>query len=309
MRVTRNIHFEDVPAELGAAFIFREFSWQRFPFNWHYHPEVELTLIVRGSGVRFVGDSAEEFQDGDLCLLGANTPHCWASHARSPRGVRSLVIQFLPDAWGAEFWELPELRNVRTLLNRATLGLAIQGTTRRIVGKALLGMTRLPRGSVQRLAKLLEILSVIAETKAEECQPLAASGYHQARGNDADRKLGRVLEFIHANLGPDLTEQQVAAVAGMSPASFSQFFKRRLRKTYVAYVNELKVRSACRSLIETDHPITELAFAAGFNNLSHFNEQFRRLRGVSPRTYRMQARDGVIPSDSTPPADWLGAIK
>src|ERR1700759_5748625 len=102
---TKSIHFENVPTDVGTSFKVRQFEWPRFPFNWHYHPEVELPLIVHGRGLRFVGDSVERFGDGDLCLFGSNTPHCWASEKETESGVQSLVIQFQPDAWGEEFWK------------------------------------------------------------------------------------------------------------------------------------------------------------------------------------------------------------
>ncbi len=124
---SRKMHYEEVPSDLGAAFTFREFNWPSFPFNWHYHPEVELTLIVRARGMRFVGDSVEEFSDGDICLLGSNTPHCWASHKDAEPGVRSLVIQFRPESWGEAFWNLPELRGIGRLLREAKQGLEVRG--------------------------------------------------------------------------------------------------------------------------------------------------------------------------------------
>ena len=118
----RAIHYEDVPTPAAASFTFREFRWPRFPFNWHYHPALELTLIVKGRGFRFVGDSVEEFHDGDLCLVGANLPHCWASEPKAPRGVCSLVIQFQPELWGETFWQLPETRGVHQFLARRAAG-------------------------------------------------------------------------------------------------------------------------------------------------------------------------------------------
>src|SRR5512137_397445 len=99
MATARRVHYEEVPSDLGAAFTFREFNWPRFPFNWHYHPEAELTWIIRGRGMRFVGDSVEEFADGDICLLGCNAPHCWVSNKNAEPGVCSLVIQFRPESW------------------------------------------------------------------------------------------------------------------------------------------------------------------------------------------------------------------
>lgn len=285
----RKVHYEEVPSDLGAAFTLREFNCPSFPFNWHYHPEVELTLIVRGWGMRFVGDSVEEFSDGDVCLLGSNTPHCWVSHKDAEPGVRSLVIHFRPESWGEAFWNLPELRGLGRLLKEARRGLAIRGAAQREVEQLFGVLKQQPRGSLPRFDTLLEMLHCISQSS--ETKPLAASVTEPIADKGSSGKLGRILGYIHAHLSPDLSQHEVAEAVRLSPAAFSQFFRRSVGTSYVAYVNELKIRNACRALMDTESPITEIAFEAGFNNLSHFNAQFQRYRQVSPRTFRLQARE------------------
>ena len=306
-RQAKGLHYEDIPTPAGASLVVREFGWPHFPFNWHYHPEVELTLIVRGSGRRFVGDSVEEFRHGDLCLLGSDTPHCWASHPGSPPGVKSLVIQFLPRVWGDAFWELPEARGLGGLLARAKAGLAVRGRTRRSVGGMMLEMTKASPGSWRRLQLMLGMLGTVADSG--ETVPLAHAGYDPAPGHRAALPLGRVLEFIHHNLAGELTQHGAAAVAGMSAQHFSQFFRRAMGKTYVTYVNELRIRNACRALIESEQTVAEVAYASGFNNLSHFNTQFRRFEKTNPKDFRQAARKGVSRQDLGSPEDWLGAFR
>ena len=294
----RTPHYEDVPADAASAFTFREFRWPSFPFNWHYHPQVELTLIVRGEGIRFVGDSVEEFSHGDLCLLGGNLPHCWASHKEAPSEVCSWVVQFLPEAWGTAFWNLPEFKAVRDLLELAQRGLVVQGIARTEGGELFSVLQQQPHGSFQRLDTLLEMLHFLSQSSG--CKPLASAAYHQQASAEASGKIGRVLGYIHSHLGPELTQREVAKSVHLSPQAFSQFFHRNLGTSYVAYVNELKVRNACRALFETDQSITDIAFSAGFNNLSHFNSQFRRLRHLTPRAFRQQAQ-AVGDGARTPP--------
>ncbi len=92
----RAVRLELVPREAIESFAARDFRLPHFEFRWHRHPELELTLILQGSGTRFVADSIEPFAAGDLCFLGPDIPHSWYSE-QAPRAVRSLVIQFLPD--------------------------------------------------------------------------------------------------------------------------------------------------------------------------------------------------------------------
>lgn len=304
---TRKMRFEDVPVDSAASFTFREFRWPRFPFNWHYHPELELTLIVKGRGLRFAGDSVEAFKNGDLCLIGSHLPHTWASSPQAPAGVCSLVIQFLPEHWGQAFWNLPELRHVRELLARATQGLAVGGRAREAIAEAILGMSQQPVGSWRRLESLVTLLDRLAA--GGHYRPLASSTYVPAANPRTDKRLGQILGFVHAHLGRELSQEQAARAVGLSPQAFSRFFKRALGKTFVDYVNELKIRNVCRDLLETDQSITEIAYAAGFNNLSHFNEQFRRLKQMTPREYRLRIRAGASHEPLTSASDWAGALR
>ena len=285
---SQKIRHEEIPLPEVSSFTLREFRWPRFPFNWHFHPELELTLIKKGCGQRFVGDSIEEFEPGDLCLLGADTPHCWASHAGARGEGHSQVIQFLPDFLGEGFLRAPEMRPIAELLQQARRGLALDGRLRQSVAKKMGAITAFSEGSPQRLNVLLSILGEMAESLSA-CRPLASVDYAPPANERAGRKLAGVLDYIHCNLGSQLSQKQVAGTIRASPQAFSRFFKQGMGKSYVAYVNELKISKACRALIESDATITEIAFASGFNNLSNFNEQFRHLKMMTPRDYRQKA--------------------
>jgi AraC-like DNA-binding protein len=283
------LHYEDIPADAASSFVLREFRWPRFPFNWHYHPELELTWIVKGAGLRFVGDSVEEFAPGDLCFIGSNTPHCWASHPGAARGAYSVVIQFRPELLGGTFLQTPEMRPVMKLMRDARRGLKIREPESRAIRQRMEEITRQRPHSLQRLCSLLAILAHLADTKCYDS--LTSIQYEQPSNEAVDKKLARVLNFVYANFGPELTQRDVAKSIGYSPQAFSRFFKQAMGKPYVHFVNELKIHKACRALIETTASVTEVAFNAGFNNLSHFNAQFRRVKKTTPLNYRKVAHN------------------
>lgn len=251
----------------------------RFEMPWHYHSQYELTLIARGRGMRYVGDSIERFEDGDLVLLGSNLPHYWWTDAEDLRGAHSVVIQFELNAGSANLFELPEAAPVRRLLAASARGLSFSGPAARQSARHLMKMNQ--RQGWQRLGLLVEIFGTLAEGR-----PLASAGYAPVLDNRDDRRLRAVCKYVNDSYADDIRQVRAATLAGLSAGAFSRYFHKRMGKTFEAYVIEVRLGQACRRLIEADSTVAEIAFATGFNNLSNFNRHFRRLKGQSPREYR-----------------------
>ena len=275
---------ETVVADRGGGFTARTIARDGFPFAWHYHPEVELTLITAGRGLRFVGDSVEHFREGDCVLLGGDCPHTWFSAPVAGRPARALVIQF-PATLFTGLAQLPELTPVAALLERARRGLAIGRPARTEVAALMAEICAVPAGDARRLTALIEALALIARDRQGRT---LASGVRPADAA-AQRRLGEVLAWVQQHHGEAIAQPGVAARAGLSPAAFSRFFRRTVGRTFVAYLAELRVGTACRLLIEDGRDIAAIALAAGFGNLSNFNRRFRAVKGMAPSAYRRLA--------------------
>ena len=272
-----------------SSFTYRQKSVARLPFDWHFHPEHELTLITRSSGTRYVGDASEEYDDGDLVLLGPNLPHTWDSTTsrRAIRQHRAVFAQFGADFLGERFLAAPELRSVAQLLERSARGLVFSGESARRSSAQLLAMAEL--SGLDRLVALLAVLERLA--RDGEARAIVSEGYSPPR-RDEHRRIDRVIRFVHDRVRGELAQTAVAEFAGLSPAAFSRFFRRAVGKTFVEYVGEVRIGHAARLLIETDLSVLDIAYESGFRNLSNFNRRFRRLKGKSPREFR-QLHDSI----------------
>ncbi|MEP7258906.1 MAG: AraC family transcriptional regulator [Flavitalea sp.] len=260
-----------------------------FPYlynHWHYHPEVELTLIRKGSGIRLVGDSIEQFESGDLALLGSNLPHLWRSDAiyfeQVPGlNVEAVAIHFKDDFWGRDFIELPEIKPVRELLEKAKNGLRITGVSlKKITGQmeAMLKAT----GAI-RVALLLEMLHEIASSK--EYVQLSSAGFAKSYDVANTDKVSLIYTYTFNNFQNKISIIEAAAKANISPHSFCRYFKSRTLKTYGQFVLEVRIGYACKLLIENKMSIATIAYACGFNNLSNFNRQFKTFVKKTPIQY------------------------
>lgn len=263
----------------------REFRLPAFQYPWHQHPELELTWILRGSGLRYVGDSVEPFHAGDFCLVGTNLPHTWLSRSDDKlTGAHSFVIQFDPEKWGNGFLQLPEMGSVRKLLAQARCGLAFPDEA----GRRLIRRVRRPLSPLMQFVELLRILDELAANPDTRSLSLTPWRHQQRSGNN--RRLERVLAYLSGNFKESISHAEAASVAGLSPAAFSRYFRRNMGKTFQQYLNDMRLSEACRQLIETTRPVSEIAFDSGFQNLSTFNRCFRNSRSMSPVEYRAKAR-------------------
>jgi len=285
MRLIHKADYEKVPLARGESFACREFRLPRFNSPWHFHPEIELTYIANSSGQRFVGDSIEPFESGDLVLVGANLPHFWRNFATAKSRTEfahSLVIQFRSDFLGETFLEAPELRPVADLLERAKRGLQFSGATRDRVAEAIRKMKGM--SGPGRVANLLTMLAQLAA--ADDWRILSSSGFAPNLDENAVDRIARCHRYVFANIEGEIRLEGAAAAAGMSPSAFCRYFRRATGKTFFDFVNELRTGQACRLLIETDLSITGICYAAGFSSLSNFNRRFREHKGVTPREFR-----------------------
>jgi len=245
---------------------------------------MELTWILKGSGLRYVGDSVEAFHAADFCLLGANLPHTWLSSDDEPDPVaRSLVVQFDPVRWGAELLRLPEFAPITGLFERAARGLCFDSA----LGDRM--RTKLARrdSALRHFTTLLEILEELAA--APSARPLALAPWAHGQRAARDPRLRRVLAYLSKNEGGPVSQADAARLVRLSPAAFSRFFRRAVGKTFQAYLTDLRLSEACRQLLESKRTISEIAFDSGFGNLSNFNRSFRIARGMPPGEFRRQA--------------------
>jgi AraC-like DNA-binding protein len=270
---------EDVKSNQGAS-SFYAFRYQVpfFQFKWHYHPEYELTYIVKGNGYRIVGNSYEYFNDGDLVLLGSNLPHTWSGKSNDDIDSDAVVIQF-SNEFIAPFLELNESISIKNMLENAIRGISFEADES-IVSKII------DLSTSNGMDRIINLISILDDLSKKKTKSIASNTFHNVVSKKNELRINKVCLYIQNNFYNKISLKEVAELVYLTESNFCKFFKKATGKTYSDYLNELRINEACRLLVQTEKSINQISFECGFESLSYFNRVFLSKKEMTPSKYR-----------------------
>lgn len=279
---------EKIEPIFGNSFTIRKFTDCDNKAYWHFHPEYEIVFISNGKGKRHIGGHVSYFENGDLIFLGPNLPHFAFTEELHEEHVE-IVVQMKADFLGKEFFQRPEMQAVRQLFERAEQGISYSAETKKNIGERLQRMMEM--NGFERLLELLSVLHWLSIS--EDYTLLNASGFAMEVSSQDHDRIETIYDYVQQNFQNEVSLDEVASRVNMTVPAFCRYFKKLTHKTFTEFVNEIRIAHACRHLGDEHLSIAAVSFDSGFNNLSHFNKQFRLITGVNPRDYRRNMRKMV----------------
>ncbi|MDY7393994.1 AraC family transcriptional regulator [Aureibaculum sp. 2210JD6-5] len=278
------LHLLNRASSKDSSFTVTHNNFPNFLKIWHYHPELELVLILKSTGTLFVGDAIVNFKENDVVLIGENLPHMWLNddvyfNQDSNLSSEAIAIHFNKFFLGEVFLNMPEMIQINNMINGASQGIKFYDLNQDLL-KDIVNLKTLD--PFARITGFINILHKLSKAKSEN---LVSSGFIKTFNKTENKTLDKVYEFIFNNFNQPITSKDVANVVKMNSSAFSRFFKRMHRKTFTGYLNELRIGYACKLLIEEKQNITSICYDCGYNNISNFNRQFRKIKGMSPSQY------------------------
>ena len=263
---------------------FGAYAYEKPEFDapWHYHPELELTYILNGRGIRYVGNGFAYFEEDDLVLLGPNLPHCWRNTGVQSGNSGAIVIHWEQNLLGNDWLNRHEFDSIAQLLSKAQHGIRYSPSFSVMMKQKLLMMLNLP--SFERLMCFVTILNEIATTDDKEF--LSTTIVDATLKNYDHQRINTVHQFVRSKYQEKVTLAQIASEVHMSEEAFSRFFSKMMNKPFFTFLNEYRINAACQLLIETDQPVSDVALASGFETLPFFFRQFTKFKKMSPKKYR-----------------------
>ena len=282
---------EKLPLSQNTSFVARTYRTPQFEVPWHQHVEYELILFTEGEGTAFIGNYIGDFKTGDVFFLGSNLPHTFQK-SQKDLITSAVVVQFTDDFWGSAFLDLPESKSIQKMLQASSKGFRMLGDCRQQLQSMISELEQLE--GFARIIRLCDCLQRITESKQYETVSTQETTTFQAKNKD---RIDRIFQFTIENFQEPITLADVAATAGMSVPAFCTYFKKSTKKTYIDFLNEVRIGHACKLLMDTPKPILDICYESGFNTLANFNKQFLKMKKLTPSAYRKNFRtqgDGFV---------------
>jgi AraC-like DNA-binding protein len=270
-----------IPKPKFDALIFQEDKGDFFFDKLHQHKEIQLSFINKGEGTLVVGDTVNHYKSGDIIVIGSHIPHVFKSDLNSEKKSHMITLFFTTDSFGTELFKLEELKELSLFFKRSKHGFMVTSLIKKI--QILFNQLK-DASKLKRFILLLELLQAISKANYKS---LSSFIYDKTYTTIEGERMRNVFEYTMLNYDKEISLKTIASVSNMTKNAFCKYFKRRTNKTYVQFLNELRIEHACRLLIsQKELPIIEIAEHTGFNNISNFNRQFKSIKKINPSMYR-----------------------
>lgn len=113
-----------------------------------------------------------------------------------------------------------------------------------------------------------------------------------------DERMQKVYEYVMYKFNEKISLTDIASVAAMSEIAFCRYFKNRTEKSFFTFLNKIRIGYSCRMLLEGRMNVNEVCYESGFNSLSHFNKQFRKVTKESPKRFRSTCENSLIDTEA-----------
>ena len=252
--------------------------------NWHYHEEYELIYILKGTGVRIVGDNLSYFKEQELVLVGKKLPHLWKNDINEANELDAdvIIVKFDDKFNGYNLFYFPEFKEIKRLLSLSKKGVVFKSDTIKSVHKSLIELPDLE--GADKVIRLLHILNLLS--KKVGYTTIIDTEFTPPATENEENRLSKIINYMSNNFTKPISLDEIADEAAMTTNSLCRFFKNKTNKTVLQFVNEFRVGKASQMLINGNHTISQICYDSGFNSLTSFNRVFKSYKKTTPREFK-----------------------
>ncbi len=271
----------NIPKPENHALVFQEDHEYTFYDKLHQHEEIQISLIVKGEGTLVIGDTVCDYQPNDIFVIGANLPHVFRSESGLQERSLMLSLFFSSTSFGDHFFDIDEFADLKPVIKRSGYGIKV--LSKRAPIKALFlqlkNTTRL-----DRFVKLIKILNLISVSNTKQ---LSSFVFHKPISDRHGNRMSAIFEYTMNHFKESIDLATISSVANMTTNAFCKYFKQRTNKTYIQFLNDIRIENACKLLLKNnDMSIEEIATVSGYSSIANFNRKFKKIKNMTPSAFR-----------------------
>jgi len=284
-----------IPVAGDSSIVVQHEVLPHFYIHLHRHQEIQITYIKEGTGTLIAGNYMQPFMPGDIYILGANQPHLFKSDPvyfdkRKKKKVEALSLFFNP----AQFYEtvlvLPETKSIRRFIEQTNSGLKIAAASTKKIFDEMQQVRQAKQA--YRLSSFIQLLQTLSNSKGNRVLSSASTIY--SISDTEGLRMNDVYRYTMEHYTEHISLEQIAAVAHLTVQAFCRYFKKHTRKTYISFLNEIRINEACKKMTgNAAVAISSVAYECGFSSAVSFNRVFKQVTGVSPSRYLADYRREV----------------
>jgi YesN/AraC family two-component response regulator len=269
----------------GDCFIITEKYIDLYNAPLRHNDNYELHFIENGEGLkRVMGDSSEYIKNYELVLVcNDHLEYTWEQGNCNTPMIRDVTIVFSPLSISSQMIESKAFLSIKEMFKKAKQGICFPlSTIMRVYSQ--IDTIAAEDNRFSQYLKLLKLLNDLSN--CEGMRMLSSVNALQMRVYSSDDKLVLVNNYIKQHFLEDIRLNTLAEMIGITPVSFSRFFKGKTGRNLSDYIIDLRLQYASSLLMESSLPISTICKKSGFNNLSNFNRLFKKNKGITPKYLR-----------------------
>lgn len=270
-----------IPKTKNLGLIYQEDKGVGFYDKFHEHEEVQLCYIVKGEGTLIVGDSICEYQSNDIMVIGSRQPHVFKSDNSVIKNSFMISLFFTRKSFGDTFFELDDFKELTSFFDNSKNSFRVKNNKKVLIDFFL----ELQKS--RDLVKFIIFIKMIAVISNSEIEYLSSFVYKKKYTDNEGKRMRDIMDYTLANFNKKIELNEIAQIANMTSNAFCRYFKQRTNKTFFAFLNELRIETACKLLQNKEYSIIEVSEKSGFKNISNFNRKFKELKRKTPSNYRL----------------------
>lgn len=267
------------------TFSIRQFSNSNFSTDFHFHRECQINLVLESTGKRIIGDNIEDYETDEITFLGSDLPHVWYTHISELKdtvSARSITLFFDPDKLTSAMKHFMDTKFLISFLQISKRGILFKKEVTKQLKPLIIGISKAE--GLEQIALFLGLMDVIIHT--DKYVVLNSTGFQTNHSTNDPEKMDNIIRFMFENYHREITLDEISVIVNMTKQAFCRYFKNRTQKSFIQFLNEIRISYSCQMINQGDELIGNIAYSCGFSSLSNFNKTFKSIKKTTPSQYK-----------------------